>query len=335
MSCLIKETYNPDVFPSDVSEYLNQNISQYNASEQQQCMGVTGIGPGETLTVISNDVWILTWASNSCFNFLDNVPVNIQKEMMNYVFTRYLSLEDFVTNQYLVPAPQNNMMNVCSAYPGSCSTIETQMCKSCSPTQISSEYGLLRFCGCYAVSYNDANVTPQCASLCSNNIAIKLADSNGNQIECNEAICVIDNVSIQASDTIFNQSSISQVCNNCEASGGCKCFIDSSIPNLASTLGVEGNNNLFKTYCSDSQCFTITNNVSTEVSCNTFNSSLKTPIHISIPAYFLWALLIIFVLGIFVILSLYLWGQSFKVNYFKLWKPVKKTDKISSFDYRK
>lgn len=342
MSCLSIPSFDPTTFPGTISTYINTLISSTDTYVNEQgyliswCLGVNW---EDNYTPLPDQTLFTTWAQGTCVNYLDGVPFDMSQQMMSYLLTRYYSTEPFTNNRYLIPTVENNMVNTCINYQGSCMAIETYMCASCSNEQISSSYGLLRYCGCFGTLPTGSPTSRECAMLCSNGVAIKLADTKGIPLECNEAICVIDNVSIQAADTIFNNSSISEVCTNCTSTlgaTGCKCFIDVSLPNIAEQLGVSGNNNLFQTYCTDAQCFVISDSgQTTQVSCASFNQTLKEEFQIVIPTEIWWLLAIILVLGVIVIMSLYLWGQSFSIKAWKLWAPEYLTTHTSSTEYRK
>lgn len=331
MACLTKPNVNS--LPSDLETYLQNNKTAYNAAVQQSCLGVALQSDG-SFRELGLDEWLNNWNQGVCPNFPDSTNYQTQISMMNYVVSKYYSSQTFSTGKYGIPTAENNILNVCSAYPGACGTVQESMCRTCNETQISNSYGLIRLCGCYAPPSgisNSNSVTPQCQSLCSNSTAIKLANKAGRQLECNEAVCVIDNVSIQSSQTTFNNSSISQVCSNCR--DGCKCFLDVSINNLAQVINVKDNDNLFTTYCPDSTCFQLQGGKTTQVSCNNFNNSLNPELVYTWNRPFVIGCIIFIVLAIIVILSMYLWGFNFEIRKFDLWKPTAKNPLMSSKAY--
>lgn len=317
MSCI---TYQP--FTGQIPPDLVPYIATTGDQAVQLCMGVQTTSTGDV--VIGNEFnWLQAWNSGNCSTFLDQVPFAKSQEMMTFVLSRYYSNHEFILDKYSVSTIENNMLNTCSVYPGSCQVIQRNMCVNCDNQEISQSYELTRFCGCFSNTPVTQGLVPECQPLCSMGNSIKLVDKNANPLQCNETICVIDNISIQASNTSFNNSSISQVCGNCAVSGGCKCFIQSSLPNLAYQLGVSGTGNSFREYCTDSQCFIIddTTQETREVNCASFNRTVTTLDEINIPKS-VWVIFgIIIFFGILIVLCFYLWGLSFKMYYFNIWKP--------------
>lgn len=324
------------VAPATVPLGLQTYLASYGNSLDYTCLGI------KNDSQLENDlVWLSEWNTNSCNYFMDNVPFSVQKQMMNFILSRYYGTQPFSYNLYQVPTAEENILNMCNTFPGSCGPTQQAMCSQCSRNQISDSYQLIRFCGCYAPpsSVTESEVTPECQGLCSNNISIKLTNEFGEVLRCDQAICVINNVTIQATNTTFNNTSIVQVCSNCLLSGGCKCFIDLSLPDVAKTIGVSGDNNLFLTYCPDSQCYTVDSSTGdvVEIPCGNFNQQVSNPIQVKVPSYYPWILLGIFVVGIIVVLSLYLWGQAFKTVSWSMWKPkpVSNPQELQSTYYRK
>lgn len=316
MSCITYQPFTGEI-PSDLIPYITETGDQ----AVEKCMGVQN--PGGNVTLSDEFNWLQAWNSGNCSTFLDKVPFQKSQEMMSFILSRYYSDHEFTLEKYSVGTIENNMLNVCSDYPGSCQIIQGQMCTNCDNQEISQSYELTRFCGCFSSTPVAQGLSPECQPLCSMGNSIKLVDKNAVPLECNETICVIDNVSVQASNTSFNNSSITQVCGNCAISGGCKCFIESSIENLAYQLGITGTGNTFRTYCTDSECFVIdeATQETREVSCASFNRTVSTLDEINIPKI-VWVIFgVIIFLGVIIVLCFYLWGLSFKMYYFRIWKP--------------
>ncbi len=94
---------------------------------------------------------------------------------------------------------------------------------------IAANKGILGFCGCYAPLPNVEQARrviskdPQCDPLCTRLKTIPLDDGKGNNLQCTNDTCVIDDVTIEASkSTIGGTVDFEQICRNCKP---CTCII--------------------------------------------------------------------------------------------------------------
>lgn len=152
---------------------------------------------------------------------------------------------------------QDVLLRICNRFPGSCEVKLIDYCKNVS--DVSSNSGLINFCGCYTNQQDySGNVSKQCQPLCNRVSNVKLPNGNGGLLTCNDNVCVIDQVSINASKTENGRSStgnvsFTQVCRCPE--GQCKCILGTT--NL---YGITGQTE-FKQVCGeDSLCYSITDN---------------------------------------------------------------------------
>lgn len=313
MACIITPIRPTTVNPAIISHALLNVSGRY-----YQCMGI------DTSGQMTDDLgWLRNWSSGFCDNVLDGVDYSLSQQTMLYIIDRYYSSQNFSLSPYNVPQPESGIIRVCKNYPGSCEVGQESMCNNCSIPEISREYGLIQFCGCFGSQATTAAtpeiITPECVSTCANSFSIKRAGSDGRNIECTQTVCVMNNISIEASNSTFTNSTISQVCSNCLLSGGCKCFIDVSLPQIAKTLGITGDNNVLNTYCEDATCYTIDPDIgiSTNVDCATYNIDQTVPIKIEIPTGLWWVVIVLLFIGVIVVFSLWFWGNDFKVEKFE------------------
>lgn len=173
----------------------------------------------------------------------------------NYINMGYSLTEPGLTGYNIF---QDVLLRICNRFPGTC---EAKLIDYCSKqtTDISTNSGLINFCGCYTDQQEyDGNVSKQCQPLCNRVSNVKLPNGSGGVLTCNDNICVIDQVSIEASRTETGRSStgnvsFTQVCRCPE--GQCKCIIGS-----VNLYGITGETE-FKQVCGeDSLCYTITDN---------------------------------------------------------------------------
>lgn len=152
---------------------------------------------------------------------------------------------------------QDVLLRICNRYPGVCQDRLIEYCNG--KTDITSNTGLINFCGCYSEQQDySGNVSKECQPLCNRVSNVKLPDGYGGIKTCSDNICVIDNVSIEASRTENGNSStgnvsFTQVCRCPE--GQCKCIIGS-----VNLYGITGQTE-FKQVCGEeSLCYSITDN---------------------------------------------------------------------------
>jgi len=265
---------------------------------REQCRGDTASG----------QEWFNFWNCDACYNtyfdFIYASPDGQQWNKDNWqeaqndfvtIFNRYL---DPNRGGYKITVPGAEGFNsfrlvlnrVCLRLPGVCDKSLQAYCqgknitpscpncncgKDCATREgIAQNAGLVDFCGCYAPRPpNDQggdfiNKYPQCDPLCTRIDTIKLDNGTGNNNNCMENTCVIDDVSIEAaSSTVGGTVNFNQICNQC-GSGPCVCIISGidlsetgdKVPQLQSQ---------FNQFCGDnSQCLKIeSNGIDTPVKC--------------------------------------------------------------------
>jgi hypothetical protein len=239
---------------------------------------------------------------------------------MNFILERYFSQQPFSISQYNIPPAENNILNVCTEYPGSCQQAQIGMCELCDASQVSGVYGIIRFCGCVTPASSTFE-SQQCSELCDNSTAIKTVDSVGNLMLCNEAVCVMNQINIEANNTTFNNTTISQVCGSC-LTQECKCFIDVGLPNVAKILGVSGQNDTFKTYCPNSECYTIAaDGTTTNVACSDYDINTSRGIIVEVPRNLFWWVMFAIIILFLILITMFYWSRTFGLWTWKLWKP--------------
>lgn len=340
MSCLLAPP-----FPNLPTETLLE-IYQRNETELK-CAGFENISKNSTPEIVplSNTLLFNLWGEGSVCpsifqssiysapsvsgsgttnNFSPTIYGQVQQEMTNVLY-QYFSSNPFVDSTYHSPALQNELLSTCVQIPGICGVSESSQCGGCSRDEIANSFNLLEYCGCYSPpdpQFNDKTV-PQCDYLCTNAASSKLRDvTSGGVLQCGQTSCVINNISITGTGNAAGSGgsvSFEQVCSQCSGSDGCKCFIDVSVPNVISNLGLKGEAT-FTNSCPYSECYTTDVNGQNPVivDCNQYvNQPVKVPLSTSL----LWFLLFLFVLGLFVIYSFKYWGENFRQSSFRIWKP--------------
>ena len=184
--------------------------------------------------------------------------------------------------------------------PGVCSGIQNQLCTNCTQSSIINNSDLKTMCGCivpqpsYSIS---SGVTQACEPVCRN--SVKLSNS-GNLIECNQTVCVINDISIASAGSSIGSVNITQICPAC--TNGCTCVIDATISGIGKSVGLDETN--FVQNCgSNATCFVIANGKATPTDCVTrlFPSVVSESKPLKINYYFWVVMLMLMVVGIFIV----------------------------------
>lgn len=297
---------------------------------ENYCMGLKPDG-----SQMSFKDWKSYWANidnshQSCTNLFNNKiysgpnrtfsPENFNQVVVdfNYIFSKYFDPNNSTgSGGHLFTSPgqegydsfQNTIISACSNNPqyglqGACQQVASQMCSNCSTQEIISNNDLLKLCGCNKSSLENipeySNIQPACDPLCISEQVSKKRDPISGDIEiCTSTVCVINDISIKTSNSgILN---FSQICPQCD-SGGCRCIVDSSIPNIT---GLDS----FTQYCGDnSVCLNIDpiTQQSTVIPCNDVIDVLTPETYFLPINLWVWiTFFIILILAFLVILTYY------------------------------
>ena len=145
--------------------------------------------------------------------------------------------------------------------PGVCQNyLQYKMCPGLSYNDMTSEES--DWCGCVTLpSLADQELygpNVACYPLCHLTDTIQLVDENLLPIQCNNQVCVIDDVSINVVDSKVGTVSINSICPGC--TGNCNCII-----NDVNVTGVDLNINQ---YCGpNTNCYVTRNGVVTQIPC--------------------------------------------------------------------
>ncbi|PCJ23413.1 MAG: hypothetical protein COA94_08295 [Rickettsiales bacterium] len=205
---------------------------------------------------IDGEQWFNSWANDKCYDIMYNLVYKDMGEssynVIGYEMSQDIMVEVFekYTNTYNITSPglegynsfQNTLRDVCSRLPGVCEKALESYCHSCpkcNRRDMSLSKPTLEFCGCYI---RNGKTTKQCDPLCNRVNTIQLPNGSGGTLKCNENICVINDVTIQAAKSDLSNKSVTfkQLCNNCV--GGCKCIISGiNITSLLNSTGITKN----------------------------------------------------------------------------------------------
>lgn len=181
------------------------------------------------------------------------------------------------------------LLDACRQNPGACESIQAYSCAILTRADIASSSSYVSLCGCYAPSIVDdygtsyAAVTTECDPLCSQQVSIRKVNkvssspSFGRSPVCNASICVIDAVTIGASQSTTGGAQFSQVCPSCVQGSeeGCKCIVNFTSGNIMSVVGGQGSLTdavTFRQYCPNATCLVVnsTTGSMSEVPCGNF-----------------------------------------------------------------
>ena len=321
------------------------------SSDELACLGIDPTTGNEmpdaqwmsswTPSCVSTFQNIINSGSNNGYYAFSQIGYSRVQQDFSYMWSKLMNANNGTT--LTIPGQsgfngfQTVLLDACVDIPGACDTTQKQMCQSCSRSEISSSQPLLTLCGCYSPSLASVygtqygNITPECDPLCSQQLAAKKRDSStGMTIECQATICVIDNVSIGASNSSTGGSSFTQVCPSCvDGNGQCKCIVNVTNPKILGGLSSENQGldeaSTFYQYCPNALCLEtdpITQKVNV-VPCQNYVTTTATipKVTKSIPIG-VWIIgLIVILIFILVILSVKYGGDHIRVIDPLSWKP--------------
>ncbi len=175
---------------------------------------------------------------------------------------------------------QADMLASCIRTPGLCDLAFSNYCPSKTRFEISTNSQFLAFCGCRAPEDPNSmlDIRPQeCDPLCTRVGTIPLQNpSTGLSLECESNICVINDISIQATQTSVGSVNFSQLCTGCTEISPCKCIVSDINLSENVLLNADVGTNLQKSCGDNSLCLVLsdTTGVLEPVDCSTVFENL-------------------------------------------------------------
>lgn len=283
------------------------------------------------------DEWKKRWLDRSkigcdvVFNRLLYPPTDLKRKFDPKGFEQVSNDFDYMFSQYYGPNPdkgrhklvapgqigydsfQEVLLDACTlpqfGIQGVCRKAAIKMCQQCTRTDIINSSSVLRVCGCEPPALDPIvypDVKRECDPLCAQSLVSKWRDEKTGDVKtCNDTVCVIDEVSIKASQSTIGGIEFSQVCPQCSKTQQCKCIIDSNLANLSGT-GIIDSVTL-RQYCgANSICLSI-DKVSQRVDVVPCESSINPPqartYKSTIPLWAWIIAVIIFIVGIIVVIA--------------------------------
>ena len=245
------------LFCFDNDNKKNTCDPQYRGFLQPACIGVmAGFCSDDTETSYKNK-WSGTSITSDCLRFVEENTGNLNsyKPVISAMVTRYL-----ITENNAVTSPQSSgsaydpfiqdLINVCRANPGACDDVLKQKCANVKREDLSNNVNLANVCGCFMPDIEYAanstyGISKECDPVCALGSSIHLLDTTtsnpAKSKECKQAICVIDDVTINVlANSVVGDVSFAQACGNCASSGSssCRCFItDTTVTAVNSLIG--------------------------------------------------------------------------------------------------
>ena len=259
------------------------------------------------------------------FHSYNQVGFTEVMEDFNYLFSSYLSPLSSsnkgghtigVAGQTGYDDFQNTLISACSNNPeyqlyGACMIAAKNVCSTCTVDNITSNTDLLRLCGCQVSSLPKidqySKVPAACDPLCIHEQISKKRDIvTGDPEICNANVCVINNIAISASESTVGGTQFTQICPSCTSTQSCICIVDSTIPGIGATVGLNGPNT-FTQYCgANSVCLTLDNKTqtSTTVPCQSVTEPPKAETYwFPIPMWVWYVIIGVFIIFILVLIA--------------------------------
>lgn len=159
----------------------------------------------------------------------------------------YSPFQDFIYN------------NICCPYPALCQKGLNGVCANMTAQRLTLNPTAVNWCGChlpageYAKYVNTYQINKECTPMCNKAGVIPTTDANNNPIQCNQGVCLIDNVTIDLSQSkVSGAINIGQLCSNCASAGSCSCIIEND-SFISANSSFSGNIDLAQ-HCTSSTC---------------------------------------------------------------------------------
>lgn len=177
----------------------------------------------------------------------------------------------------------NWLYSVCETYPGLCKEIleaPNGICAAVTPEDFKANPFAMNWCGCYMTDkqyekyQNDFGITKQCTPYCNAADVIPLTDVNNVIQQCNQSICLMDNVTITlAKSRVNGPLTLNQVCSSCSPTSNSGLNYNTNTSDTKGSLNPY-NYNTSNTYGSKSVGVTsgANNNTQQTLNINTANS---------------------------------------------------------------
>ena len=187
----------------------------------------------------------------------DHFQLQRIRDDMSNVFATYQQLHPIThVGDQNYNAFQEILTNTCLNIPGACNDFIDSFCTGCTREEIAADNVLLSYCGCDAPAPpSQYNITIPCDPLCNRIDTMQNIDTTtGETLKCVNDVCVIDDISITASNTTLSGGIVfAQMC-PCKAN--CTCIIGGvSVNNTLAEVGLTSSA-LFDIACgSNSTCY--------------------------------------------------------------------------------
>lgn len=329
--------------------------------EENYCLGIG----------LNLDQWENYWINSgnthtNCTTLFSNKIFSGPNRSYNQTgFTEVMEDFDYIFSTYLSPITPNNqkgghiigvpgqsgyddfqqiLVSACSDNPqfslqGACQMAASKICLNCNLDQITSNRDLLKMCGCQKSSLQNIpqyqKIDKACDPLCVQEQISKNRNVNTGVIEsCTSNICVINNVSITATESTVGGIQFTQLCPSCTGNMGCICIVDTTIPSIGKAVGLS-NQTTFNQFCgSESVCLTIDNATqnSTVVPCQSTDiANLKAQTFWFPVPIWVWIILgFLILIFILVLIAANYAGYNQKVTEIKNTTPQNNLDKLKN-----
>lgn len=257
-------------YPGQISDKVS------DGSDEAKCAGLGLTENDKNIIDQLNDVW----DNKNCISIFEDALYGSKtlrhidadalrriRGEMNNLFALYISnysLSEPPENQF-----QEKLIDACRSMPGICDDFLNPYCQDCDRQTFVDDNLKTTLCGCFAPEkYVNTDVSRICDVMCSYASTIKLLDATsieGRARECNQEVCIIDNISINSVNSRYGDVTFEQLCSNCKG-GGCKCIIGTT--NIPSNININQN-------CGTETCYEPNEddpNILDEVPCRTDNS---------------------------------------------------------------
>jgi hypothetical protein len=230
----------------------------YRGFSQPSCIGLmTNFCSNDTETAYKNK-WTGTPATKDCLRYVQETAgqLSFYGPVISGMVERYLITENKPITSLETDGTNHDpfittILKLCRENAGACDTILKQKCADVNREQLSNNVNLAGLCGCFMkdseyAKFSQFGITRECDPVCALGTSVHIYDTNSGENakfkECNQSICVIDDVTINIlAGSVTGDINFSQACSSCAGTQGtstCRCFIsDTNITAINSLIG--------------------------------------------------------------------------------------------------
>ena len=153
------------------------------------------------------------------------------QDAMSTVINRYFNAQGGIKPVGSVDRFQEYLHQLCLDVPQACNEGLNTLCAKYTRESASGNGNIADFCGChmipstYAVYANQYAIGKECDPLCARTTTVPFTNADGIVQDCKSNICIIDDVTLNLTNTSVGDINFKQACGGCTGTASCQCSI--------------------------------------------------------------------------------------------------------------